>query len=93
MDALRLDAAGSVLITDFGYSGAKLTGSGEMADLKNPAASPAYTPPEVLLGHSIVNASYDGEVLGAPPLLPRRCRCCNAPRSECPALRSEAANK
>lgn len=64
LDALRLDACDDLVLTDFGYSAAKLTASGEMADLRNPAASPAYTPPEVLLGHSIVNAKYDGEVLG-----------------------------
>ncbi len=64
LDSLRLDACDDLVLTDFGYSAAKLTASGEMADLRNPAASPAYTPPEVLLGHSIVNANYDGEVLG-----------------------------
>lgn len=64
LDALRLNACDALVLTDFGYSAAKLTASGEMADLRNPAASPTYTPPEVLLGHAIVNANYDGEVLG-----------------------------
>lgn len=64
LGALRFDACGSIVLTDFGYCGAKLASSGEAADVSDRAASPAYTPPEVLLGHSIVNANYDGEILG-----------------------------
>ena len=64
LNAVRLDACGGVVLTDFGYSAAKLLGSGEHADARDRAASPAFTPPEVLLGHSIVNTSYDGESLG-----------------------------
>jgi serine/threonine protein kinase len=64
LNAVRLDACGGVVLTDFGYSAAKLCGSGEHADARDRAASPAFTPPEVLLGHSIVNTSYDGESLG-----------------------------
>lgn len=63
LGALRFDACGSIVLTDFGYSSAKLASSGEAADVSDRAASPAYTPPEVLLGHSIVNANYDGETL------------------------------
>ena len=58
------------MLTDFGYSAAKLSGSGEHADARDRSATPAFTPPEVLLGHSIVNASYDGESLGEMPNFP-----------------------
>jgi serine/threonine protein kinase len=64
LSAVRLDACGGVVLTDFGYGAAKLSGSGEHADVRHRSATPAFTPPEVLLGHSIVNASYDGESLG-----------------------------
>ena len=64
LSAVRLDACGGVVLTDFGYSAAKLCGSGEHADARDRSSTPAFTPPEVLLGHSIVNASYDGESLG-----------------------------
>ena len=75
LSAVRLDACGGVVLTDFGYSAAKLCGSGEHADARDRSSTPAFTPPEVLLGHSIVNASYDGESLG------ERLKARTSPRS------------
>lgn len=91
LNAVRLTASGDVLLTDFGYSGAKLSGSGGSADVRDRSASPAFTPPEVLLGHSIVNASYDGESLGEQqphprvvPHIQRRQLCCARPSAAGP---------
>lgn len=63
VDSLRLDEDGALQIANWGYSHSKLS-SAASADGRDPAASPSYSPPEVLLGHSVVNTNYDGEILG-----------------------------
>jgi serine/threonine protein kinase len=90
LHAVRLDACGGVVLTDFGYSAAKLLGSGEHADARDRSATPAFTPPEVLLGHSIVNASYDGESLGEMPKFSSAARSCLSLASREQALRVRA---